>query len=197
VRDAPRRRPALPRDGGRRRTRTAGRTHGLPLPLRRRPAGARGRLPHLHDVAHRGVPAHGPERGGAVAVPAARQAARTHGTAGGGVRPARRAAPGQPPAGLLPPGLHPRRETGAGDGLPARVTADDGLVVRVNADVGPTARTAAEAVPPARVAADAGPPARVGADAGQPTGAGADAALTQPLRERWIDRPAGYRCFEA
>ena len=26
---------------------------------------------------------------------------------------------------------------------------------------------------------------------------GADAALTQPLRERWIDRPAGYRCFEA
>lgn len=22
-------------------------------------------------------------------------------------------------------------------------------------------------------------------------------ALTQPLRERWIDRPAGYRCFEA
>lgn len=67
------------------------------------------------------------------------------------------------------------------------MTADDGLAVRVNAGGGPTARTAAEAELAARVGADAGQPARVGADA----------ALTQPLRERWIDRPAGYRCFEA
>ena len=48
VRAARRRRPALPRHGARDRGGAAQRADRLPVPLGRRPARARGRLPHLH-----------------------------------------------------------------------------------------------------------------------------------------------------
>ncbi len=62
VRAAAGRRPALPLHGAADRGGPAQRPGRLPLPLGRRPARPRGRLPHLHGVADRGVPAHRPAR---------------------------------------------------------------------------------------------------------------------------------------
>ena len=102
-------RPALPghRHGG--GTGTARGAHGVPVPVRRRTAGPGGRLPHLHDLADRGLCRGGPDRGGLGPVRPAGQPLRPHRAAAGGVRSRHRNAPGKPPAGVLAPGLHPLR----------------------------------------------------------------------------------------
>ena len=88
----------------------------LPVPLGRRPAGRGGRVPHLHRVADRGVPAHRPARRRRGAVRADARDGRSDRAAARAVRPARRARAGQPPAGLQPPRADPLRGRALGCG---------------------------------------------------------------------------------
>ena len=91
-----RRRPAVPGHRAQGRGRPAQRPGRLPVPLGRRPARPRGRLPPLHGVADRGVPAHRP--------PGRRR---------GAVRRRWSTAPG--PTGLLPEQYDPMAERGLGN----------------------------------------------------------------------------------